>query len=88
MANEMLEILSSTLWVCFLLYATWYLTSAKDFAPLTREEAELLWKIHKQDMGCKAKRWYEIRHEGELVGFECECGYVHVQKRPIFHRSP
>jgi hypothetical protein len=79
----MLEILMPTVWACFALYTTWYLTSAKDYAPLTREEAELLWKIHKQNAECKVKKWREIRRRGKIVGFECECGYRHVQKRPI-----
>lgn len=83
MVNNMLEILMSTVWAGFLAYTTWYLTSAKHYASLTPNEAKILWEIHKQNAGCNAKRWREIRHKNEIVGFECECGYKHIQKRPI-----
>jgi len=76
------------LWACFTSYATWYLISAKDYAPLTRKEAELLWKIHKQNTNCNAKKWHTIRRRGKIVGFECECGYRHIQKRPIAAKTP
>jgi hypothetical protein len=79
----MLEILMPTAWACFALYVIWYFTSAKDYAPLTPKEAELLWKIHRQKAGCNMNKWREIRRKGKLVGFECACGYRHVQKRPI-----
>jgi len=83
-SEKMLEtILLPAVWTCFAAYTTWYLTSAKQYAPLTLEEARLLWKIHKQEAQCKAKRWREIRHRGKIIGFQCECGYKHVQKKPI-----
>jgi hypothetical protein len=44
----MLEIIAPTLWATFAAYAIWYLTAAKDYVPLTRREAEILWKIHRQ----------------------------------------
>ena len=83
LGEKMLEILAPTVWVCFALYTTWYLTSAKDYAPMAWEEAKMLWKIHKQNAECNAKKWRVIRCRGEIVGFECTCGYRHVQKRPI-----
>jgi len=79
----MLEILMPAVWAGLALYTAWYITSAKDYAPLTHEEAELLWKIHIINTGCKAKRWREIHRRGKTVGFECECGHRYVQKRPI-----
>lgn len=71
------------LWVCFAVYAIWYFTSAKRHAPLTPNEAKLLWKIHKQNIKCGAKKWRELKRGDRIIGFECECGYKHVQKRPI-----
>jgi len=84
----MLEILASTLWLCFAAYAIWYLTSAKHYAPLTPSEAKILWKIHKQNTQCGAEAWREIRRGGNMVGFECECGYKHVQKRLVAANTP
>jgi hypothetical protein len=84
----MLEIITPTMWATFAAYATWYLTSAKDYAPLTSKEAEMLWKIHRQDANCNAKKWRIIKYKGKIVGFECECGHKHEQKRPIAINQP
>lgn len=86
--KDMLEILMSTIWACFIVYITWYLTSAKHYAPLTVKEARLLWKIHKQNTQCNSRKWRGIRRGDKIVGFECECGYKHVQKRPITANTP
>ncbi|MCW3993937.1 MAG: hypothetical protein NWE85_05175 [Candidatus Bathyarchaeota archaeon] len=79
----MLEILMPTMWTCFTVYAAWYFTSAKHYAPLTLNEARLLWRIHKNNTRCTSRKWNEIRHSGSIIGFKCECGYKHVQKRPV-----
>jgi hypothetical protein len=84
----MLEILMPTLWGCFIAYSTWYFTSAKHYAPITLNEAKILWKIHKQSTRCNAEAWREIRSGDEIIGFECECGYKHIQKRPIVANTP
>lgn len=65
------------------IYAAWYITSLKTYAPMTREEAQLLWRIHKKETGCDAQKMREIKHKNKIVGIKCECGYKHVQKRPI-----
>jgi hypothetical protein len=83
MVENMLEILMPTMWTCFTAYAAWYFTSAKQYAPLTLNEARLLWKIHKQSTHCTSRKWNEIRHNGSIIGFKCECGYKHVQKKPV-----
>jgi len=82
------EILVPVAWLALLVYAVWYFVSAKDYAPLNSKEVLLLWKIHKQQAGCKAKGWREIRRRKKLIGFKCECGYKHLQKRPINVREP
>jgi hypothetical protein len=88
MTKTNLEILMLTLWLFFAGYATWYLTSAKRYAPLTFHEADILWRIHKQSIRCKATKWREIKRRGKIVGFECECGYRHIQKCPITVSAP
>jgi hypothetical protein len=84
----MMEIIMVALWVCFAAYMTWYFTSAKNYAPITSKEARILWKIHKHNIRCDARKWREIKRGGKTIGFECECGYKHVQKRPIVATAP
>ncbi|MEM3578277.1 MAG: hypothetical protein QXX51_07520 [Candidatus Bathyarchaeia archaeon] len=84
----MWEIITSTIWACFAAYATWYFTYAKHFAPITYNEARILWKIHKQNTNCNGRRWREIKRKEAIVGFECECGYKHIQRRPIVSELP
>ncbi|MEM3536550.1 MAG: hypothetical protein QXF44_02110 [Candidatus Bathyarchaeia archaeon] len=84
----MLEIYMFTLWGCLALYTTWYFTSAKHYAPLTPTEAKILWKIHKQNLRCNGRKWHQIKRGGKIVGFACECGYKHIQKRPIVASQP
>jgi hypothetical protein len=88
MVKIMIEIFALTLWAGFTTYMTWYFTSAKHYAPITSDEAKTLWKIHKQNIGCNAKKWREISRRGKTIGFECECGYKHIQRRPIVTNTP
>jgi hypothetical protein len=88
MVKSMMEIIMVTLWVCLATYMTWYFTSAKNYAPITSKEARILWKIHKRTILCDARKWREIKRGGKIIGFECECGYKHVQKRPIVANTP
>jgi hypothetical protein len=83
MVKNMLEILIPTVWTCFATYAAWYFTSAKHYAPLTLNEARLLWKIHKQHAQCKSRKWREIRNNGKIIGFKCACGHKHIQERLV-----
>jgi hypothetical protein len=84
----MIEIIASIIWAGFAAYAIWYFAVAKHYAPLTLNEAKILWKIHKQTTNCHSKMWREIRRGKKIVGFECECGYKHIQKRPIRANKP
>ena len=88
MVKIMLEMLVPTLWACFAIYTGWYFTSAKHYAPLTRAEAKTLWHIHKRNVQCNGKKCVEIRHRDQIIGFKCECGYRHMQKRPIISKTP
>jgi hypothetical protein len=78
-----LEILTPLFCALFAIYAVWYFTSAKHYAPLTLQEVKLLWKIHKKDAQCRARKWWKICHKDRIVGFKCECGYKHLHKKPI-----
>ncbi|MGB9683675.1 MAG: hypothetical protein ACPL1Z_01950 [Candidatus Bathyarchaeales archaeon] len=84
----MMEIIAAVLWACFAAYVLWYFTKAKHYAPLTPDEAKVLWKIHKQNARCSSTRWRKILRGGKIVGFECECGYKHIQKRLITINTP
>jgi len=76
-------VLVPAIWLSLGLATAWFLLSAKRVVPLTLEEAETLWKFHKQKTGCRAQGWHEIVRGNKVVGFECECGHEHVQKKHI-----
>lgn len=84
----MIGTLTVVAWACFTAYSLWYFTMAKHYAPLNPEEAKMLWKIHRQNAKCQSTKWREIKKGGKIVGFECECGYRHIQKRPITKGTP
>jgi hypothetical protein len=65
------------------LFTVWLLLSAKRVVPLTRKDTETLWKVHKQKTLCRAESWKEITRRNKIIGFECECGHRHVQKKPV-----
>ena len=88
MVKIMLEILVPTLWTCLAVYVGWYFTLAKHSVPITRKEAKALWHIHKQNIQCGGKKRTEIKRRDKIIGFQCECGYKHVQKRPIRSNTP
>ena len=69
--------------LCFGFYIAYVLVFARNVDPMTREEAEKLWKFHKETKSCKAKTWQEIIKKNELVVFECECGHKHIQKKHL-----
>jgi len=76
-------VLIPAIWLSLGLAIAWLLLSAKRVVPLSREEAETLWKFHKQKTGCRAESWREIVRGDRIVGFECACGHKHVQKKHI-----
>lgn len=76
-------VLIPAIWLSLGLAIAWLLLSAKRVVPLSREEAETLWKFHKQKTGCRAESWREIVRGNRIVGFECACGHKHVQKKHI-----
>jgi len=84
----MLEMLVAAIWSCLVGYLFWYFFLARDYEPLSVKEAEMLWKAHKQSSHCRAEGWRQILYKGRLVGFECDCGYKYLQKRPLTVKSP
>ena len=57
--------------------------------PITVEDANVMWTLHKQNSRCKCKNWSLIKpKEGKVKGFKCECGYKYTQKKPLGAFSP
>jgi hypothetical protein len=83
-----LWIVTPTLWGCFTTYVAWYFTKAKRYSPITPTEARQLWTIHKHDAHCGGTKWRRVENGKLTVGFQCECGYRHVQKKPIMAHAP
>jgi len=86
----MLDFMMWLLWFGFGAYCFWFLTLAKKTEPLTLDDLVVIWKIHKQQVGCCApiSRVKPITnaHSNEFLGFKCECGYQYTSKRPIAQR--
>lgn len=76
-------VLIPAMWLSLGFVIAWFLLSAKRTVPLTREEAETLWKFHKQKAHCGARSWLEIVKNDKVVGFECECGHKQVQTKHL-----
>jgi hypothetical protein len=84
----MYETLMLVPWSWLLAYVVWYSTSAKNSASITVKEAKLLWKIHKHNVSCQSRKRRIIKRRNKIIGFECGCGYTHIQKRPIVAGAP
>ena len=69
--------------LCFGFYIAYVLLSARNVVPMTSEEIDTLWKFHKQTKCCKAETWHEITKKKKVIGYECECGFKHIQKKPL-----
>ena len=76
-------VLIPAIWLSLGFAIAWLLLSAKRVVPLTHNEAETLWKVHRQQTQCKAKSWDEVVQRNKIIGFECKCGHKHVQKKHI-----
>ena len=69
--------------LCFGFYIAYVLLSARNVVPMTSEEIDTLWKFHKQTKCCKAETWHEITKKKKVIGYECECGFKQIQKKPL-----
>jgi len=93
--ENMLEILTPNLWIimpatwtCFTTYVAWYFTKAKRYSPITPYEAKQLWAIHRHATHCNGSKWRQVKKGKQTIGFQCECGYKHMQKKPIMAHGP
>lgn len=65
------------------------LSVAKRSAPVSKDDAEVLWNMHKQNDLCTAHKWKPVkRGRRKIVGFKCECGHTYTHKRPLLSRMP
>jgi hypothetical protein len=78
-----LEFLVTVLIVVFGACCYWYFFDAKTEQPLTKEEVELMWKLHKKQTECTGSRKDFLMNKDGIVGFRCECGYQFKQERLI-----
>ena len=80
----LLGLLLGGFWVALAVYCFWYFFLAKTFQPLTLDDLAFMWRLHKQQAGCKASRIHSLlERNNEVVGFRCECGFEFQQKRLI-----
>jgi len=64
------------------------LATTKKDVPMTRKEVNLFYALHKKaSNGCSHKMQPVTMKTGEFAGFQCECGYRYVQKRPLFSHA-
>jgi hypothetical protein len=88
MLTHNLWIIMTSSWACLTMYAAWYFTKVKRYSSITPTEARQLWTIHRHDTRCNGRKWRQVKKGKQTVGFECECGYKHVQKKPIMAHAP
>lgn len=79
------QYLVPTLWVALGCAVAWFVLSAKTDKEITEEEAEILWKSHKQFAHCSAKKFVKIKRGKKLIGYTCQCGHQKKQERPIIN---
>lgn len=74
-----------TVWVSLGCVTAWFILAAKKHQPISAKEVEILWKSHKHFSKCKAKKFEKISKGTKIIGYRCNCGYEHKQKRPIIN---
>jgi len=85
----MLDLLLLGSWFFLVAYCFWFFFKAETFQPLTLDDLALTWRLHKQQMGCRASRINSLLlRNDEVVGFKCGCGYEFLQKRLITQKVP
>jgi hypothetical protein len=62
------------------------IAATKRTIPITIEDANVMWTLHKQNSRCKCKHWSLLKpQKGRVNGFQCECGYKYTQKKSIIN---
>jgi hypothetical protein len=69
--------------ICLTIIVLGCLKTVRTTSPLTTEEAEMPWKIHRSQTHCHAERWNKIVRRKKIVGFKYECNYRHIEKKPV-----
>ena len=65
------------------------LATVKRTAPITEQEAKVMWTMHRKTTHCKSHKWQPIKRKGNrIIGFKCDCGYKYTQKRPLISGTP
>ena len=83
MLNTLLITVWSGLVACAVVFAL-----AKRSAPITVNDAKVMWTMHKKTAHCSGHKWEPIkRKKDKIFGFRCECGYKYTQKRPLVCRA-
>lgn len=68
--------------ITYIIYYFWYSFFGKTKQPLTLNEVDLLFVLHKKQAACTGTKISDLLLEsGKVVGFKCECGYKYEQKR-------
>jgi len=78
-------VLIPAIWLSLGFVIAWLLLSATLSVPMTQEEIDTLWTFHKQKTKCKSKTCKQIIKKSNIIGFECECGFNHIQKKPLIN---
>jgi hypothetical protein len=79
------EYLVPTIWVTLGCSVAWFLLSAKRDKEITKKEARMLWKSHKQFNHCSANTFKEINKGRKIIGYLCQCGHQHRQQSPMIN---
>jgi hypothetical protein len=83
----LLHLLLWGFWLTLAVYCFWYFFVAKTFQPLTWDNLDLTWRLHKRQTGCTASQVHSLlTSNDDVVGFKCWCGAEFRQKRLITQR--
>ena len=70
--------------VVFVGYFCWYVFVGKTLQPVSAEEIDLMWRLHRMQTKCNGSRFTDLlSYREKIVGYRCECGYEFKQKRLI-----
>lgn len=83
----MIGTLALVIWLFLVVYIIWFLTLARNYAPLTGRETTFLWMLHKRKSNCFSTKFETIRRRNKLVGFKCACGYKYLSRHLITQRD-
>ncbi len=79
MLNELLVTATAGIAACAII-----LMMVKRTAPISANEAKVMWTMHRHSTHCRGHNWQPIKlRKDKIVGFQCECGYHYMQKRPL-----